>query len=692
MIRFRVGHSWKREASGPGGPRDAFTFELDGVNLLPGANDEPLIRIVQGLVDAVASLVVDGERAGQLSLEDVHLEVCLWRTAGTDVEVSIVDLGQPPRRLRPPVTVELSALVDAAVQCARTFVRELGEQRAANEAELVALERRLKTLTGSLLAELAPRDEEPWSAVRPADGGNAPGVGYVLRDDTGRTLAWSRKTRAGLPPLLIDGSITLLDGAAVTGLPFLTMQGLARAATEGHAELAGHALAPETVFAAGLDLCLALRAHNPALGTNPYVESLQVRCTDGLTALRRPVPDTSAAKVSAPRPSVGPPISATGQVRRVALTPSWSRPVALGEEGARLLLGRGGVIVHSAHAAHAFSAKGVARFRRLAPRGVAVAASGASLVATPERVLFFSGPHESARWLRDHDGVQLGPTLAEIDGVLVTPLARRGVAGFDAMTGRERWRFDPPRTQRAHLSVIGHRVLVGTDGGSLYGLDAADGQARFRVSASLPCVAPAIAAGHRAIAALNRGEHSAVFLCDALSKGSASPAGAIAWTRELMLSNPCSPVTARGRTWIGGVRDGRTSVVCLGPRGQVLWERTVPCDGRTLALLPLEGGVVASDARGMCVRLLPDGQPAWVLGSEGDELGRAIAPQLSRHVLVIAGPVLRVVQPSGGRVLAELDVGARTADVVVDKKLTIYVFKEPGTLEAWSPATVLSVV
>lgn len=113
MIRFRVGHSWMRETPGPGGPRDAFAFELEGINVLPGANDEPLVRIVGALVDAVASLVVDGERAGQVSLEDVHLELCFWRTVGVEVVASVIDLSSPPRLVRAPIPVELPALVEA---------------------------------------------------------------------------------------------------------------------------------------------------------------------------------------------------------------------------------------------------------------------------------------------------------------------------------------------------------------------------------------------------------------------------------------------------------------------------------------------------------------------------------------------------------------------------------------------------
>ena len=60
--------------------------------------------------------------------------------------------------------------------------------------------------------------------------------------------------------------------------------GLARAAATGVAKLSGQKLGAETVFRTGLELCLALRAHNPALSANPWVEALQVRCIDGLTA------------------------------------------------------------------------------------------------------------------------------------------------------------------------------------------------------------------------------------------------------------------------------------------------------------------------------------------------------------------------------------------------------------------------
>lgn len=686
MIRFRVGQSWKREPKGQLGPQDAFAFEIDGVNLLPGATDEPLVRLIGGLVEAVAEMVVDGERGGQLSLEDVSLEVCFWRRPGLEVEVTVVSLEQPPKRAKPTVLVELPALVEATVACARGFLRELGEGRSAVAGEVEALERRIKALISTVVVEWPARRTEPWNATS-----HSGVLGCTVRDLDGRTSNVTRRARGGLAAVLLDGEVTLGEAIRVDGLPFLTMMGLARAATEGRAQLGGQAIERQLVFQAGLDVCLALRTRSPSLAANPWLEALQVRCTEGLRALQEPVPDTSEARLTPPRPPGNAPIITQGDVRRVALTPQWARPVALGEDGGHLLLGRSTIVVASPHAAHAFTPRGQTAFRRLSPRGVATSCTH-TLCATSTRVLLFDRDAETAAWFRDHDGSTLGPGLELVDGVLVTSIARRGVVGFDPMTGRELWRFEPPRTQRSHLTFSGPRVLVATDGGALFGLDAATGQVRFTVRSSIPFAGPVMRVGRRAVAVLKRKDLAAVYMCEALASGARAPAGTICWTKELAISSVGTPIASGGRIYLTGHRDGQGLIVALSLKGQMLWERPTPLDPHSQRAVAYERGVVVTDARGHALRLLPDGQTAWVLGSAGDQLSNPIAPVMRRQIVVVPGPTLRLVDPRGGRILSQLETGARVVDVAVDQKLTIYVLKEPGVLEAWRPAAVLALV
>jgi outer membrane protein assembly factor BamB len=485
--------------------------------------------------------------------------------------------------------------------------------------------------------------------------------------------------------------VTGPGGARIEGLPFLTMLGLARAAAEGRARLAGQPVPAQAVFGAGLDLCLALRTRNPALASNPWLEALQGRCTTGLAALQAPVPDHAPASSASPRAPATLPLATAGQVRRLTLHARWSRPLALGEEGARLTLDRGRVVVASAHGLQAFSRRGEALLQRSGAQGLA-ARGLASLCATADRLLYFGDAGASASWVRDHDGTPLGQALELVDGVLVTTLAQRAAIGLDPVTGRELWRFAPPRTQRAWVSAAGARVLVATDGGVLHGLDAATGQLRFSVRASMPCTGPALTTGRRAVLVLRRADAAGVLVCDALARGDASPAGTVAWSTELALAAPGPAVTSRGRVYVTGHRGGQALVVAISGRGEVLWERPTPLEPASQLAVAFEQGLLVTDARGGAVRLLADGQPSWVLGGSADQLSRPVAPLLRRGVLVVTGPTVRLVDPTVGRLLAQIETGPHLGDVAVDARFTLYALREPGVLEAFEPGAVLSLV
>ncbi len=196
----------------------------------------------------------------------------------------------------------------------------------------------------------------------------------------------------------------------------------------------------------------------------------------------------------------------------------------------------------------------------------------------------------------------------------------------------------------------------------------------------------------RAVVVLNRGEHTAIYACDALTDARTMQAGAVAWQRELLLANPGPPAESRGRVWLGGARDNEAVIVALTSRGRPVWEKVVPLEPRSLRLLPFEGGVLVTDARGAALRLLPDGAVAWVLGAPGDELLSPIDPALRRRTLVVPGPLTRLVDPLGGRVLAELPTGPRVLDLKADARLNLYLLREPGTLETYAPGAALAVV
>ncbi len=133
-------------------------------------------------------------------------------------------------------------------------------------------------------------------------------------------------------------------------------------------------------------------------------------------------------------------------------------------------------------------------------------------------------------------------------------------------------------------------------------------------------------------------------------------------------------------------------MVALSAAGQVLWERPTPLEPHTQVALPYQRGLVVADARGGAVRLGPDGALAWVLGGAADQLSAPVAPVLRRGLLVVPGPAVRLVDPSGGRLLAQVETGPHVTDLQVDARLTLYALREPGVLEAYEPGAVLSLV
>ncbi|WP_257447108.1 PQQ-binding-like beta-propeller repeat protein [Archangium lipolyticum] len=726
MIRFRIGHRWKREPADP--PHDSVALELDGVNLLPGAVEESLAETVPALVEAVAALYAGGRRLAQVSLAEAHLELVL-RRSGADIELQVASLSRPARLLRPPLRVDAEELAEAARECGQDFLGEL--RRVAPRRLTKAHEQGLERALGQLEGAFHPPEElKPQPFTRRVAPPTLPGFGFALDDPDDVLRRSAREKGPALASLLCPGEVWLtLPERPVAwralGPPFLTALELARQAADlaravelgeprfafepaglrpeltldlktGQARLGGatFALSGEALVAAmyhlGQALAVALSERERALSSNPYLVELRDRCQEGLSHLRGAVqpPEESGAALARTVTSPGAtrPLKVPGRLRRLRFQNLWEQRKLSDADQGRLMLGRQGLVYSSPRMACAFDRKGGKQlWRRAATHGVAASTDGYSLGASAVRICGFQGKGIGARWLHDHDGMRIGPVLLRQDGLLLTLSDDRVALAYNEMTGREMWRLAPPRTRRSHLGIQAHRALLATDSGYLYGLDLADGQVRFRVSASLPFLGPPVPWGRRFVAMLGQGSHFALLLADAHT-------GEAAWTYEMSLSLPSAPLPSGKRLYVAGELEGEGVLLCLDATGQTRWQRALHMGPGPFALARLPGGVLVTSALGAAARLTEEGEVEWRLGAAGEQLSRALPPVLSRGVVLVAGERVRAVDPDSGNVLAEVRAGAGLMALQADAQLNLYFLDELGTISAYKLVSHFAVV
>ncbi|MFY0568091.1 PQQ-binding-like beta-propeller repeat protein [Archangium lansingense] len=726
MIRFRIGHRWKREPAEA--PHDSVSMELDGVNLLPGAVEEPLVEAVPALVEAVAGLHVGGRRLAQVSLTEAHLELVL-RRSGADIELQVASLSRPARLLRPPLRLDAEELAEAVRAGGQSFLEDLTQvaPRRLTGAARQGFERALRLLEEPVHF---PEELRPEPFTRRVAPPTLPGFGFAL-DDTDDVLRRSAREKGpALASLLCPGEVWLsLEERPVawrtSGPPFLTALELARQAADlaravelgeprfsfepagvrpeltldlkaGEARL-GRATFPlrgealvEAMYHLGQALAVAMSERERSLAGNPYLVELAERCREGLSHLRGAVqpPEESGTAMAraAQSPGASRPLKVPGRLRRLRFDDLWEQRKLADADRGRLMLGRQGPVYSSPQMACAFDRKsGKQIWRRAATHGVAASTDGYSLAASAVRVCGFHGKGAGARWLHDHDGLRIGPLLLRQDGLLLTLSDDRIALAYNEVTGREMWRLSPPRTRRSYLGIHAHRALLATDSGYLYGLDLTDGQVRFRVSASLPFLGTPVPWGRRFVATLGQGSHFALLLSDAHT-------GEAAWTYEMSLSLPSAPLPSGKRLYVAGELEGEGVLLCLDANGQTRWQRALHLGPGPFALARLPGGVLVTSALGAATRMSDEGEVDWRVGAAGEQLSKALQPIISRGVVLVPGERVRAVDPDSGNVLAEVRAGAGLMALQVDSQLNLYFLDELGTLSAYRLVSHFAVV
>lgn len=727
MIRFRIGQGWRRERTAP---VDGFALELDGVNLLASAAEEPLSRVVPELVEAVHALFTARRQVAQLSLPEAHLELVFNREAEL-VELSIVSLARPARLIRAPLRLELRALAPAAARCARGLLADL--DAAGSEALSPSARRRcVQRLERLEEGELAEREQPPTGGWALEQFARTPGsFGFRLIDPADRLLAFDRTGEAPLASLLVEGFASLQLAPQVhwnvQTSPFLFALELSRQAGElQHAHELGDArfdfrpggaglelgvdlqgqtvqlpggaplpLAPQTLVhgmvALALGMAGAAASRNKAQAQNPYLQELTARAREALAHLQ-PSREGSSGRATAARPQRASaekePLTRQGRVKRLRFEPRWEKtPLTTdgdpGEISLQLLAG--GPLLLTAEEAIAFSGKGEPLYRRVAERGVAVAPDGAALLSRNDRLLFHEAGPGDARWLRLHAAPAVGRSIWRRDGLLLVISENRSLVVLSELTGRELWRAVPPRTHRVHPLLQGHRVLLATDAGYLYGLELSDGQVRYRIRAPLPFRGEPVSWGRRMLAVLGRAGQNALFAADAHS-------GEIAWESELSVTRPSAPLIFGSRAWIAGEREGDGVLLCFGQGGRALWERALHLGPGPYTLRRSGRSILVAGPSGAASLVAPDGHVEWHLGATGDPVSCAILPAQSRGVLLIPGETVRAVDPKGGQVLAEVKAGVGLCDLRADSKLNLYLLNDNGALRAYRLSTQLAVI
>lgn len=708
MVRLRLGRSWKHERENS--PVDSVGLSLDGVELLSGASEEPLSTVVPEWVSAVHALGVSKRRTAQVSLPESRLELALVRQ-DEDVWLSLVSFSRPVRQLRAPVRLPFSNLAEAVVRSARQYAADLlpvAPEQLKRPRHRTML-RQLDALERVELAAAFEFSPERFRLEQPPKHA----LGFVLEDPNDLLRSYDGKDAWALPSLLVEGALLVSrDGAAlaVEGPPLLLAMELSRQADDlvafvdareepaafklaGHGPLVrrvestgqleitgtGHSFAltelARRMYELALSLVLSVVSRHRLQAKNPYLLELKERCTAGLSHLReqtKPAKPVGAPKTRARRQK---PLRGEGHLRRLRFEARWEKSGLLGDEPGRLWIDEEGPVFSSSDLAAGFTHEGGLRFRRVSTHGVAMARSGQLLAATGKRLVAFEHAGKEARWLRDHDGTPIGSFLGSSQGVLLAKMDRRGAVAFHSITGRELWRFVPPRAQRSHLSLGDGLAFLATDSCSFFGLDLQTGEVRYRLRSALPFLGPPLAWGRRLLGVLSRGERTSLACIDA-------DGGKIEWTRDLELGAPSEAVIAGGQVIVAGALDDQAWVFCVGSQGAVRWQRRLELSPKKLSLSRAGRLCVAQDAAGAAVAFGSNSHPVWRVEPEGEELAVAVPPRLSRGVLFLAGEQVRAVDPATGRLLATVQAGPGLVELLVDDELDLYLLDELGTLRA----------
>ncbi|MFN0061661.1 MAG: PQQ-binding-like beta-propeller repeat protein [Myxococcaceae bacterium] len=686
---------------------DSVELDVEGVNLTPNAVEEPLLDVAESCFRAVEAMA-SGSGLADVSLPQSGLEILFHHDTKTqNVSVSIASLARPARLIHRGVQVPWNDFAHAVADGATRLAKRVAPLAPERCAMLLSKTKRLSQPTTPRKPQRMPPVGFGYWCAAP----NPFSFAFALHDPDELFSHFHPNSANSLASLVCSGNVTLrTPGAKIaykTPSPFLFALECARQAGEIARGTALHnsrqplflgGLPPNiahedaqrlarAICEFGLELAFAIESHHPLQRKNPYLQELKTKCQEGLFDLApRATSRQTAVGRSPGRKAPSKPLNTPGSLRRLRFVPQWEQPVVpFGREGfSRVVLdNRSRAWVHGLDFAHRLDRSGEIVARYFGGQGVAWSEQGWVVCAETSRLLAFSGDSSRAVWMRDHDGLPLGPTLDHAQGVLFTESEARTAVALSAATGRELWRFSPPRATQLQMARLGGRTIITTDAGFLYGLETINGTLRYRFEAPMAFAHPAVEQGKRFVSGLNQGDRSA-WVAASLEQGT------LAWTHEAALSAPSEPAVLGPRLFILGNNAGKGRVLALSRAGKVHLNVELPFAAPAYWAKPFRGGLNIEGA-GNIARIAANGALQFHLSPTlaGWETH---AVTLARGIVFVLGPTLRMVDAISGRELGEMALPKGRNHIAVDRRLTLYVLSDTGRLSAYALASHFSVL
>jgi len=696
-------------APGPRAEDAILRLEIDEVEVSGGRLFGPVDETLEALVGGLCGLLEGTRTELDVSFSDGAYELVIG-VSGKDALLSLASLRRPACVVFRDLRVDLDELVEAAIAgAAERLAAHAVAEGAASPApvgRLRAAARRLARLRGGRSAsrhydETAPAEDMPGAASVPAarDGLS---FGFDQHDPDGRIREY--RTGAGLHALLAPGHVYVHgpDGeelAVSAGAPFLLLRELSNASARmleaarsgarsfilpfeapleidlagGAVTVAGRTLrcAPDAVaraiFSALLDFGGVIRARNPRLAASSHLAgALQdarmhlALCDErsaGAVRSTHPAPPLAGAPKREP---IEPPI-APGALRRIALREAWRRELPridsfrgfadhawIAHEGgaSRLSLDDGAIVARIA----------------FGPAGEFVSA-GAATFTLDEGALSCHEADGALVWRRRIDADRLEavyrPPRA---GLAWLKVGGADFVAVDARTGAERFRFVPPAARSCTVAASGGLLVIASDNGMIYGLDARAGGVVWRVPLEREPTALAIA-GRRLVCASRGGGRVILDGMDAAT-------GASSFSAETSLSR-LGTLSADARGVVAaGMGASVAEIVRIDAGGIARWIARPNLGAGSPQMARSGGALFARGSEG--VARLERGRVRW-----NAPCGPGGAPAVIRGVVVLPGAETALLDAATGRPVAST-VGLPPADHLAATTSGVLVLAEAG--------------